>query len=177
MQKLITNLCIIRDGSKILLGKKTRKLGEGFFNGPGGKVEEDENIVDSTIREVQEEVGLKVKNLERVGKISFEFQDKSQGVVMHVFLTTDFEGNIVDSDQMKEVQWFNVGELPYDSMWADDRIWLPMLLEGKKIEAKFIFDHPSTSEHPGNILSHILTEVVEIQDEIGEIQKKPWKIK
>ena len=26
-------------------------------------------------------------------------------------------------------------------MWEDDRLWLPMLMEGKKFEGWFIFDY------------------------------------
>src|SRR3990167_8033347 len=175
-KKLVTNLCIIRHGFKILLGKKTRKIGEGLFNGPGGKINEGEDIVGSTIREVEEEVGLKVKNLEQVGRINFEFQDGTQGIVMHIFLTTDFEGEIADSEQMKDVQWFDISKLPYGEMFPDDELWLPTLLEGKKIEAEFIFDRSATPENPGKIISHSLKVVTEIQGKVDE-KKASWKIK
>jgi len=28
-------------------------------------------------------------------------------------------------------QWFAFSDIPYDQMWEDDRIWLPMLLNGQ----------------------------------------------
>lgn len=37
---------------KLLLGKKLRGFGEGFWNGFGGKVSKGESIVDAAIREV-----------------------------------------------------------------------------------------------------------------------------
>ena len=36
-------------------------------------------------------------------------------------------------------KWFKVNNLPFESMWADDIHWLPLVLNGKKIKAKFLF--------------------------------------
>lgn len=37
-------------------------------------------------------------------------------------------------------KWFKINEIPYNQMFEDDRYWLPMILEGKKINAFFEFD-------------------------------------
>ena len=46
-------------------------------------------------------------------------------------------------------QWYEVGSIPYGSMWVDDEYWLPVVLEGKKVKAKFVFgtDNESMLEH------------------------------
>jgi len=176
-KKSIQTLCLILKDSKILLGRKTRKLGKGFWNGPGGKLEEGENLQDSIMREVKAETGLNIKNLEQVGRVVVEFEDGSEGVLLHIFLTKDFDGEITDSDEMTELQWFNIERLPLDNMWEDDEFWLPVVLEGKKIEGRFIFDHPSTLENVGRIVSRELREVTGIQQEIKVEEKTPWKIK
>jgi len=31
-------------------------------------------------------------------------------------------------------------EIPYEQMWDGDKIWLPHILKGEKIEADFIFN-------------------------------------
>ena len=31
-------------------------------------------------------------------------------------------------------------EIPYDKMWADDALWIPGLLSGKKFDGEFVFD-------------------------------------
>lgn len=36
--------------------------------------------------------------------------------------------------------WFSLATIPYEKMFADDRYWLPLVLEGKKINAFFEFD-------------------------------------
>jgi len=37
-------------------------------------------------------------------------------------------------------KWFKIGEIPYQEMWDDDKFWLPYILEGKKLKAKFVFE-------------------------------------
>jgi len=51
----LTNLCVITNGNRILLKERTDCSGVFF---PGGHVEKGEPVVDSVIREVQEETGL-----------------------------------------------------------------------------------------------------------------------
>jgi len=34
-------------------------------------------------------------------------------------------------------QWFATDAIPFDQMWADDQHWLPLVLQGKRVEAKF----------------------------------------
>lgn len=36
-------------------------------------------------------------------------------------------------------EWFQYNEIPFDTMWPDDRIWLPILLSGKQFTGKFHF--------------------------------------
>jgi 8-oxo-dGTP diphosphatase len=33
-----------------------------------------------------------------------------------------------------------VDEIPYERMWADDALWLPLLLRGERFTGHFIFD-------------------------------------
>ena len=49
----------------------------GKWNGFGGKVEPNENILQGAIREVQEECGVDIKreNIVKLGFIDFEFDD------------------------------------------------------------------------------------------------------
>ena len=57
--KLLT-LVVVRDrgGRRVLLGKKLRGFGAGYFNGFGGKVEAGETVVEAAHRELQEEAGV-----------------------------------------------------------------------------------------------------------------------
>ena len=36
--------------------------------------------------------------------------------------------------------WVDVDAIPYPEMWADDRLWLPLLLRGERFAGRFLFD-------------------------------------
>jgi hypothetical protein len=36
-------------------------------------------------------------------------------------------------------RWFVKNKLPFDKMWPDDPLWLPHVLNGKFVDASFVF--------------------------------------
>jgi len=131
-------LCLVRQPPRILLGMKKKGLGAGNWNGFGGKVESGESIEEAAIREVKEEAGLTVNTVEKAGVIDFEFKGDPQTLEVHIFHSSDFSGEISESDEMRP-EWFEVEKIPYDTMWPDDRFWLPLLLSGKRFRGRFLF--------------------------------------
>ena len=67
-------------------------------------------------------------------------EEEDKKVIMHTFLANSWEGELVETEEMKP-KWFKVGEVPYDSMWKSDREWLPLILSGKKIKARYTYAH------------------------------------
>ena len=49
-------------------------------------------------RETQEECGLDVTNLDKVGVLLFEFVNEPQFLEVHVFRTTRFSGEVTESE-------------------------------------------------------------------------------
>lgn len=37
-------------------------------------------------------------------------------------------------------KWFNIENIPFGNMCCDDKYWLPLLLEGKKFKAYFLYN-------------------------------------
>lgn len=152
MTKLLT-LCFIHQPPRILLGMKKRGFGAGRWNGFGGKVQSGETIESAAAREFVEESGVAVQNLSKRAIIEFRFHDKPEDVLeVHVFHTADFTGEPVESEEMQP-QWFDVGQIPYGTMWPDDIYWLPIFLAGKTFRASFLFGPRDA------VLEHVLTEV------------------
>lgn len=137
------SLSLIWDERKILLAMKKRGFGEGLWNGYGGKQKESETIEETAIRETNEEIGINSTEIEQVGTLSFFFEgvplDQNWNQKAVIFRINKWVGDPVESEEMKP-KWFDISNIPYDKMWPDDRIWLPKILKGMKLECIFVFD-------------------------------------
>lgn len=136
------NICyIINSDGRILLQKKARGFGAGKWNGPGGKIEPGEGIEESVRREVAEETGLTVKDLEKIGELEFVFRDRPEwNNYMHAFVCREFAGEAEDKGEGR-LKWCHPEELPYEKMWDDDPHWLPRALQGEFVNMRFHFDY------------------------------------
>ena len=148
----ILTLSIIYQHPKILLGMKKRGFGQGRWNGFGGKVGEGETVEEAAKRELLEEAGLAPAEIEKMGVIDFEFRGNPEILQVHIFKAINFEGEPKESKEMKP-QWFDVAEIPFNDMWPDDKLWLPLFLADKKFQGRVLFDKTD------NILEHELMVV------------------
>ena len=139
--KLETTLCLLKKDNQILLAMKKRGFGEGKYNGVGGKIEEGETPEEAMIRETEEEIMVTPTQYEKVGVISFDEYYKGQkgNVIFHLYVASEWIGEPKETEEMCP-KWFDITEIPYDNMFPDDKYWLPLILEGKKIKAYFHFD-------------------------------------
>ena len=134
---LATLVFVVCEG-RILLIRKKRGLGAGKINGPGGRLDPDETPYHCAVREVQEELRATPIGLEHLGELRFQFVD---GYAIHVFVfrAGEHEGEPTETDEATPI-WADLDSIPYEEMWADDRVWLPLLIEGRRFDGRFIFD-------------------------------------
>jgi len=131
-----TLLFVLKEDDVLLIRKK-RGLGAGKINGPGGKLEPGETPRQCAMREVREELCISVLDAQPCGELRFQFTD-GYSIHVYVFTSTRFEGEPTETDEAVPL-WFKRSEIPYVEMWADDRIWLPRVLDGASVTGKFIF--------------------------------------
>lgn len=133
-------LCFVVEGDRVLLGKKKRGFGKGFYNGFGGKVdiESNETVLQAVERELYEEAGIQCEAYRLEGKLYFIFEgiDPIEGFVYRGINRSD---EPVETEEMIP-EWFNIEHIPYFSMWPDDVYWLPLFFEGKKFSYYAHFD-------------------------------------
>lgn len=136
-----TDRCVItyveKDDELLFIEKKIG-LGAGYYNAPGGHIEEDETSFEAAARETKEETGLEIVDLEYRGRLYFQFKEGIRELG-YVFFAKTEGGELKESEETRPF-WVNKSEIPFENMWEDDRLWLPGALEGKKFEAYFIFD-------------------------------------
>ena len=131
-------LLFILHEEKILLIHKLRGFGAGKVNGPGGKVDPGETALDAALRETFEELDIMPLGAEQRGRLHFQFRD---GYSLHcaVFIAFEFLGEPRATEEAIPF-WVGVDEIPYDKMWADDRYWLPFLINGAHFDGYFEFE-------------------------------------
>jgi len=139
MTKLMT-LLFLRREDEILLALKKRGFGVGKWNGVGGKVEPGETIVQAAVRECQEEIGVTPAAPKLVGRLKFlDESDPNFCHDAHIFIATKWHGVPHETEEMRP-QWFALAQIPYEHMWSDDQLWLPILLQGKLFKGSITLD-------------------------------------
>lgn len=103
----LTVLCLIQDGSRILLQNRIKEDWKGYTL-PGGHVEAGESFVDAVKREMKEETGLNIINPKLVGIKQFPITDGRYIVLL--FKATEFDGTVVSSDE-GEMEWIDIDNL------------------------------------------------------------------
>lgn len=131
-------LMLIVRGDQVLLIHKKKGLGAGKFNGPGGRIEPGETPLAAAVREVQEEIRVTPLGVQPAGELWFQFVD-GHSIQGYVFKADGLSGIPEETDEAVPY-WFPVSAIPYHNMWADDRIWLPLLFAGKPFLGRFLFD-------------------------------------
>lgn len=132
-----TLLFVVRDG-RILLIEKHRGLGQGKVNGPGGRLEPGETPRAAAIREVEEEIRIRPTGIHPAGELRFQFVD-GYSIHVYVFRADGFVG-APESTVEATPLWAEVESIPYERMWEDDVVWLPLLLRKQPFSGRFVFD-------------------------------------
>lgn len=132
-----TLIFVIHD-DRILLIRKKRGLGAGKINGPGGRLDDGETPAACALREIREELLVEAQTPREIGELRFQFVD-GYGIHVHVFRSDGLTGTPTETDEAIPI-WSAVDAIPYDEMWADDRIWLPLLIAEQRFEGWFVFD-------------------------------------
>ena len=124
---ILTNMCMVRNGSKVLVEDKRSVWANGIIF-PGGHVEEHEPIVDSVIREVREETGLTIENPRMCGIKEWINEDGSRYVVF-LFTADRFTGELTSSSEGR-VFWMEKEDVPKSNwIWHMDGL-LKIMADG-----------------------------------------------
>ncbi|HSW74363.1 MAG TPA: 8-oxo-dGTP diphosphatase [Candidatus Saccharimonadales bacterium] len=137
----VCTLVFLRRDNEVLLAMKKRGFGAGRWNGVGGKVAENETIEQAMIRECQEEISVIPRVFTKVAYHDFinDATAEPWHQAVHVYMCSEWQGEPRESEEMAP-RWFKLSKIPYNDMWQDDQMWLPLVLQNKLVQSTFTFD-------------------------------------
>ncbi len=114
-------VCVIlldKSQEKVLLGKRKNSYKSGFYGLPGGRIELGEKAVDAAKREVKEETGLDVKQIDFVSTIR-ERQDNID-FIHFVFVASQFTGVPItnEPDKCEGWEWHPLANVPKNILYG-----------------------------------------------------------
>jgi 8-oxo-dGTP diphosphatase len=102
----------------------------GKYNGLGGKLERDEDVVTGMRREIFEEAGIECEALSLRGTISWPgFGRQGEDWLGFLFLITRFRGVPFPSNAEGTLEWTPIARLPELPLWDGDRRFLPLVFD------------------------------------------------
>lgn len=96
-------------GNFLLAQRGQGKFLEGLWEFPGGKLEPGESSRDALARELKEEIGIEVTDIEFFTQIKHDYPE--QTVCLDVWLVQAYQGAI-ESREGQVLQWVNKAQLP-----------------------------------------------------------------
>ena len=122
------------DGRRVLLVHRTARGPAdphfGKFNGLGGKLECDEDIVAGMRREILEEAGIVCDELHLAGTVSWPgFGAGGEDWFGFLFRITRFSGAPHWSNSEGTLSWVDAERILELPLWEGDRFFLPLVLD------------------------------------------------
>jgi len=145
----LATLCYVKQSGKTLMihrVKKANDVHQGKWNGLGGKLEPGESPEECVIREVREESGLIIHNPVLKGILTFPLFANDEDWYAFVFVATQFEGILVDSNE-GELAWIDDDKLLSLPLWEGDLMFLPYLDEEGFFSGKFVYKDGRLIDH------------------------------
>ena len=121
--KIVVSIALINNENEILLSKRPEKKHlSGFWEFPGGKVEEGETPEKALIREVKEELNIDINN-KCIAPLSFsEFDYNNFQLLLLLYICRRWDG-VPMSMENNKLEWVKPNMLRYYKMPpADDAL-------------------------------------------------------
>ena len=119
------------DGRQTLLIYRNSRANDhhlGKYNGLGGKLEPNEDIVAGLKREIREEAGLECEAVELRGTISWPgFGKHGEDWFGFIFRITRFSGTPLSENPEGTLAWVPVEHVLDLPLWEGDRYFLPLV--------------------------------------------------
>ena len=121
------------DRTRVLLVHRNARADDahlGKYNGLGGKLERDEDVVEGMRRELREEAGIECTALRLRGTISWPgFGRHGEDWLGFIFVVDAFEGEPHSTNPEGVLEWHDVQRILELPLWDGDRHFLPLVFD------------------------------------------------
>lgn len=121
------------DGKKVLMVHRNARDHDtqlGKYNGLGGHMERDEDVLASMNREIHEEAGITPTAITLRGTINWTgFGPKGEDWLVYIFRVDKFTGIPFTENEEGDLHWVDVDKLAELPMWDGDRHFLPLVFD------------------------------------------------
>ena len=121
------------DRTRVLLIHRNARPNDehlGKYNGLGGKLERDEDIVSGMKRELREEAGIEVASMRLRGTVSWPgFGPGGEDWFGFIFLIDKFTGEVHSANTEGTLEWVPIERVLDLPLWEGDRYFLPLVFD------------------------------------------------
>jgi len=121
------------EGDKVLMIHRNRRSDDphyGKYNGLGGKLHADEDVIAGVRREVREESNLECETLLLRGTISWPgFGKGGEDWFGFIFRVDRWTGTPRQENAEGSLEWINFNQIMNLPLWEGDRYFLPLVFE------------------------------------------------
>ncbi|MFN7184108.1 MAG: NUDIX hydrolase [Thermomonas haemolytica] len=121
------------DRRRVLMIHRNARPGDhhlGKYNGLGGKLERDEDVLSGLRRELREEAGIECTGVRLRGTISWPgFGKQGEDWLGFVFVVEAFTGTPLQRNPEGTLEWVERERLLELPLWEGDRHFLPLVFD------------------------------------------------
>ena len=97
---------LIKDNKVVVINYKQHD--NGYYDIPGGKIEEGETSEETSIREFKEETGITITKQHCIGHNTIEYPERI--FEFDIFIVDEYSGEPLEFEENKSM-WFNIDDL------------------------------------------------------------------
>ena len=153
MERTLAQMIVVdRAAQRILLGLHTSGIWQGNYTGFLDEVGPEEDPASAAVRITREKASITVPPGEH--RATFQFNSEAwESAQEFEFLVESHSGQPQESGTVRP-EWFALDAIPYARMPADDALWYPPFLAGKRMRGHFDFAPDGTT-----LLRHHVEEI------------------
>ncbi|TDT60943.1 NUDIX domain-containing protein [Fonticella tunisiensis] len=126
----VAAICYIVKYGKTLMLDRVKEPFSGYLVAPGGKKENNEDILSCIKREMYEETGIDIKEPE-LKVVTTEIGPDNYNWILYIFICDKFTGEVKESNEGKLV-WVDIDRLDEERLNKIDKDLLPYVFSNKK---------------------------------------------